>query len=89
MSGGYAIVYDEAGDFARKCNTELVDINPIDDSDIPTLKSLLNEHVQRTDSEKARKILSDFSECVTRFVKIIPGEYRRVLEAMKSVAAAE
>jgi glutamate synthase domain-containing protein 2/glutamate synthase domain-containing protein 1/glutamate synthase domain-containing protein 3 len=89
MSGGYAIVFDENGDFSRRCNTELVDVSPLADNDIPTIRALLDEHIQRTGSVKARRIVSEFSDCVTRFVKVVPGEYRRVLEAMKSVAAAE
>jgi glutamate synthase (ferredoxin) len=89
MSGGYAIVFDETGDFAQRCNTELVDISPIADDDLPLLKSLLQEHIERTGSKKARRIMSEFADSVTRFVKIVPGEYRRVLEAMKSVSAAE
>jgi glutamate synthase domain-containing protein 2/glutamate synthase domain-containing protein 3 len=89
MSGGYAYVLDEDGGFARRCNTELVDVTPIVDEDVGALKALIEEHLARTGSAKARRILDEFGDYVTRFVKVIPGEYRRVLEAMKAVAAAE
>jgi glutamate synthase domain-containing protein 3 len=89
MSGGYAYVLDEQGDFAQKCNTELVDISPVMDNDADLLRSLLEEHVARTGSVKASRLLEHWNDTVARFVRIIPGEYRRVLEAMKSVAAAE
>ncbi|HEY5959826.1 MAG TPA: glutamate synthase-related protein, partial [Polyangiaceae bacterium] len=89
MSGGYAYVLDEQGNFAQKCNTELVDISPLMDNDAELLRSLLEEHVARTGSVKASRLLEHWTDTVARFVRIIPGEYRRVLEAMKSVAAAE
>lgn len=89
MSGGYAYVLDAAGDFAQKCNTELVDISPIVEDDAISLKALLEEHVSRTGSPKAQRLLDDWAGTMTRFVRVLPGEYRRVLEAMKSVAAAE
>jgi glutamate synthase domain-containing protein 3 len=89
MSGGYAFVLDEDGGFARRCNTELVDVGPVADDDIPMLKALLNEHIARTGSAKAQRIMNEFGDYIARFAKVVPGEYRRVLEAMKAVAAAE
>ena len=89
MSGGHAYVFDEAGDFARKCNTELVDVAPIAEDDTPMLQELLEEHALRTGSIKARRLLDAWPEYATRFLHIVPGEYRKVLEAMKNVAAAE
>jgi glutamate synthase (NADPH) large chain len=89
MSGGYAYVLDQHGDFARKCNTELVDLSPVTDEDATFLNSLLEEHVARTGSAKAQRLLENWSDTVSHFVRVVPGEYRRVLEAMKNVAAAE
>ena len=53
------------------------------------LKDLLEEHVSRTGSTKAQRLLENWAETVARFVRVVPGEYRRVLEAMRNVAAAE
>jgi glutamate synthase (NADPH) large chain len=89
MSGGFAYVLDERGDFAQRCNTELVDIAPISDADSFVLRDLLEEHVSRTGSMKAQRLLENWAETVARFFRVVPGEYRRVLEAMRHVAAAE
>ncbi len=89
MSGGYAYVLDEQGDFARHCNRELVDIEPLSEQDADFVAGLLKEHVERTQSARAAALLSDWPATITRFVRVVPGEYRRVLQAMQAVAAAE
>ncbi len=89
MSGGVAYVYDEHQNFIKYCNTELVDVEPLDQTDLDYLEEMLREHHERTSSRKAQALLADFPELARAFVRVVPGEYRRVLEAMKSVAAAE
>ena len=84
MSGGFAYVFDEEGQFARLCNQDMVDLEPVvEEEDLATLRGLVQEHFQRTKSARAQRILQDWDAMVPRFVKIFPRDYRRVLEARK------
>lgn len=89
MSGGYAFVLDEHQEFSRLCNAELVDLEELSEADAQFLLELLEEHVQFTSSKKAAHLISSWSSWLPKFVKVVPREYRRVLESMKTVAAAE
>ncbi|HOW71712.1 MAG TPA: glutamate synthase-related protein [Phycisphaerae bacterium] len=82
MSGGIAYVFDETGDFARcRCNLEMVEIEAVTaEVDIAELRSLIERHVHYTGSTPGRRILDHWEECLPRFVKILPIEYKRVLE---------
>lgn len=81
MSGGIAYVYDAAGDFAGKCNQEMVGLLPIEeDGDIAFLKERLTMHVEKTGSAKAKGMLADFTASIAKFVKVYPHDYRRVME---------
>jgi glutamate synthase (NADPH/NADH) large chain len=82
MSGGVAWVLDEEGAFARRCNREMVAIEPIetvDASEIGKLRALVEEHVARTGSAKGRRLLDDWSNASSRFLRVMPSEYRRAL----------
>jgi glutamate synthase domain-containing protein 2/glutamate synthase domain-containing protein 1/glutamate synthase domain-containing protein 3 len=81
MSGGIAYVFDEDGDFARKrCNLAGVDLEPVVEAkDVETLRGLIERHTALTGSRRARSILDDWSESQTRFVKVYPHEFKRVL----------
>ena len=81
MSGGIAYVHDAAGDFARRCNHELVDLEVFQLEDIELVRSMLERHVEYTGSASAARILSDWSESVGMFVKVMPRDYKRALEA--------
>ncbi|MBF2057666.1 MAG: glutamate synthase large subunit [Cyanobacterium sp. T60_A2020_053] len=84
MSGGVAYVLDEKGDFATRCNTEMVGLETLDDaSEIAELKQLIVKHQQLTGSKKANKILANWHENISKFVKVMPRDYKRVLEALK------
>jgi glutamate synthase (NADPH/NADH) large chain/glutamate synthase (ferredoxin) len=81
MSGGIAYVYDDAGDFAeRRCNRASVSFEEIDDADAIELRSLVAEHEQRTGSTVAARLLADWEGSLSRFVKVMPDDYRRVLD---------
>ena len=80
MSGGIAYVYDEAGDFENKCNMEMINLEALDEEDRTMVYNLVNNHHRHTDSKKAKEIIDGFSERIKRFVKVIPIEYKRVLE---------
>ena len=83
MSGGIAYVYDEKGEFAGHCNTEMVDLLPLSDAeDLAEVRELIDRHVEYTDSSLGREILSDWDVSAQRFVKVFPRDYRRVLEAV-------
>ena len=84
MSGGVAYIYDEAGDFATHCNTETVDLMQVEDAeDIAELEAMIRRHAEFTHSEPAWKVLADWEESVSRFVQVMPKDYKRVLDAVK------
>ena len=80
MSGGIAYCYDETGDFKKKCNMEMVELQKVTEDDSETIKNLLASHMHYTQSPVAKKILDNFKEESGRFVKIMPLEYKRILE---------
>jgi len=81
MSGGVAYVLDIDGKFAQRCNTGMVALEEVVDSaDIANLKEIVEEHYNFTASSRARMILDAWDEWLPRFVKVMPEEYRRVLE---------
>jgi glutamate synthase (ferredoxin) len=82
MSGGMAYVLDEAGDFARVCNREMVGLGPLEDpEEIESVRRLVERHAEYTQSARARALLSDWEGTVRRLVRVVPNDYRRVLEA--------
>jgi glutamate synthase domain-containing protein 3 len=81
MSGGVAYVWDPEGSFADRCNRELVDLVPLDDEHDELVRTLLRSHVRCTHSGRAVTILADWREARSRFVCVMPRDYRRVLEA--------
>lgn len=84
MSGGIAYVLDEAGDFPRKCNLEMVKLFPLEDSDeIEEVHAMIRKHAQYTRSDRSWKILAMWDEMLPKFVKVYPNDYRRVLETQK------
>jgi glutamate synthase (NADPH/NADH) large chain len=84
MSGGIAYVYDILGQFRENCNMEMVDLDPIGDDDMETLKSLLSEHVATTGSAVAKFILSDLDNQIKQFIKVYPRDYKKVMEMKKA-----
>jgi glutamate synthase (ferredoxin) len=82
MSGGVAWVLDEAGDFASRCNQELVSLVGVADAaEAEHLQEIIRRHVGWTQSARARAILAAWSEYEPKFVRVMPNDYRRVLEA--------
>ena len=81
MSGGVAYVLDEHHHLYRRLNKELVECTQLSEkADIDALKALIGEHVEATGSEKGRRILDDFSSYLPLFKKIIPHDYKRIIE---------
>ena len=87
MSGGVAYVYDEVGDFTqRRCNRASVSFEEISDADAAELRALVAEHAQRTGSAVAERLLGDWDASLERFVKVMPDDYRRVLDEQAALA---
>ena len=80
MSGGIAYVYDSDRRFRSRCNAELVDLEELVESDDDEVRALIGEHAQRTGSLVARNVLASWEQRRERFVKVMPRDYRRVLE---------
>ena len=82
MSGGVAYVYDPQGNLANNLNVEMVDIDEFGDDDIEWLHGMLVAHHNATDSVVAQRVLVDWPRQVGDFVKVMPRDYKRVLEAI-------
>jgi glutamate synthase (ferredoxin) len=86
MSGGVAYILDEAGDFATRCNKEMVGLDKLADADeIEEIWKLIQRHQAYTQSERAAKVLADWKNLVPKFVKVLPKDYARVLQSLKKV----
>ena len=84
MSGGIAYVLDKDGNFDYFCNKGMVELSPVGDhDDVVELQRLINNHYLYTRSELAEKILVNWDEYLPKFVKVIPLEYKKVLEEQK------
>jgi glutamate synthase (NADPH/NADH) large chain len=83
MSGGIAYVYDADGSFPAMVNMELVDLEPLDDVDVAFLRSTVDTHARLTESAVAGRLLDDWENTLTRFVKVMPRDYKRVLAVMQ------
>jgi glutamate synthase domain-containing protein 3 len=81
MSGGIAYVYDDQGALPRLYNPDMVSLEkPDKPDDEATIRRLLENHVKFTDSPVAKAILADWDKELQYFVKVMPNDYRRVLE---------
>jgi glutamate synthase domain-containing protein 3 len=87
MSGGVAFVHDPDGVFPARVNREMVLIEHADADDAAWLRDLLVRHQAETGSEVAERLLSDWDVQVGHFVKVMPTDYKRVLEAAAAARA--
>ncbi|MET0384528.1 MAG: glutamate synthase large subunit, partial [Polyangiales bacterium] len=83
MSGGIAYVLNEDGKFDQRCNTGMVDIEPLGSHDITRLKTLVQRHLDYTGSDVARRILGNWERSLPKFVRVMAREYKKVLAAEK------
>ena len=83
MSGGIAYVFDCDGDFSRRVNTEMVDLEPLNQEDREWLLEIITRHRELTDSARAADILADWGAVLDRIQKIMPRDYRRVMSVMQ------
>ncbi|MDW3651151.1 MAG: glutamate synthase large subunit [Bacteroidia bacterium] len=81
MSGGTAFIYDPDNNFEVNCNKELVDLDPLSFEDKELLKSMIDKHYTFTGSRRALKLITDWEEAFRHFVKVMPRDYKAVLNA--------
>jgi glutamate synthase (NADPH) large chain len=82
MSGGVAFVLNDDHAFDRQCNTGMVALEPVeDDEDVALLERLIRRHARYTGSGRARRLLASWSAAFAQFVRVMPTEYKRALEA--------
>jgi glutamate synthase (NADPH) large chain len=85
MSGGIAYVLDADGTFETRVNKGMVELENLDSEDLQRIRSLVHRHYQRTMSAHAWKVLSGWKQWSRRFVKVMPVEYRKALDAKRGV----
>jgi glutamate synthase (NADPH/NADH) large chain len=84
MSGGIAYVFNENGDFDFYCNMGMVELSLVEDySDVNELTELISKHYQYTKSKKAKMILDDLYKYIPMFIKVIPYDFKKVLQEQK------
>ena len=89
MSGGIAYVLDAEGSFRERCNPELVGLEALSGAEALEVRDLIAEHEARTGSSVARRLLAAWDAAVTSFVKVIPHDYKRVLDAKDPASLTE
>ena len=82
MSGGIAYVLDAHATFRNQCNLETVSLDRLNEGDLQDVRALLQKHVQYTRSAQAQQILEDWEARVLEFVKVMPKDYQRMLDAI-------
>ncbi|GIQ69231.1 glutamate synthase large subunit [Xylanibacillus composti] len=86
MSGGIAYVLDTMGELRGRVNKEMVQLEQLDnDFEMNEVKSMIQRHVKYTGSEHAQRILYRWEEFAPQFVKVIPTDYKRMMEAIERV----
>jgi glutamate synthase domain-containing protein 3 len=81
MSGGVAYILDEHDRFRSLCNMEMVGLEDVvEDEDVDALRRMIEDHLKYTGSINAKRVLDNWDEMLPKFVKIMPHDYKRVLE---------
>ena len=83
MSGGIAFVYDPEKTFQSRCNMEMILLEPLKIDDQDTLKNLIDSHATHTGSTVALNMLTAWPSTVNDFVKVMPKDYKRVLQSIE------
>jgi glutamate synthase (NADPH) large chain len=89
MSGGVAYVWDPDAVFPGRCNMEMVELEELQDpAEIDQVRRLVQKHADLTDSTVARRLLAHWDRAVGEFVRVMPTDYKRVLEAREAAVSA-
>jgi glutamate synthase (ferredoxin) len=84
MSGGVAYILDEKGDFATRCNPQMVGLEKFEDAEeSESVRQMIQRHADYTQSQRAAKMLALWDKYSGLFVKVMPKDYKRVLNALK------
>ena len=85
MSGGIAYVFDPENKFTQGlCNEETIEFEEIEAEEGKELKTLIERHVDYTNSNKASELLKDWERNLSKFVKVMPIEYKRALKRLET-----
>ena len=87
MSGGIAYVWDPDDVFHRNLNNEMVDLDPLSEEDVDWLRLQVRQHVTETNSAVGQRILDRWHSNVRHFKKVMPKDFKRVLEAQARAEA--
>jgi glutamate synthase (NADPH/NADH) large chain len=88
MSGGTAYVIDWDGDFNRKCNHEMVELELLEDiAEIAEVRAMIERHASLTKSKLAERVLEKWDDTRQRFIKVMPRDYKNMLQAIHKVEA--
>jgi len=85
MSGGIAYVYDVNNQFQSLCNTEMVELDPLEQDDVQWLNQMIAKHFEYTGSRVAKFVLDDFENQLKNFIKVFPVDYKKVLQNKKAL----
>jgi glutamate synthase (ferredoxin) len=83
MSGGIAYILDEKGDFATRCNQQMVGLEKMEPGEIEDVRQMIKRHGDYTQSQRAFKVLALWEEMAPKFVKVMPKDYKRVIAALR------
>ena len=89
MSGGIAYVWDADGSFPSRVNMEMVELEPLDGQDLDYVKGMITKHVEFTGSTRGRQILDRWEAEQSRFVKVMPTDYKRALAELRKLVEQE
>ncbi len=89
MSGGIAYVLDEAGTFPTRCNMDMILLETLEkEQEINEVKSMIEQHVQFTNSKVGQRVLDNWSNLISKLVKVIPKDFKKMHEAIERACQA-
>jgi glutamate synthase domain-containing protein 3 len=88
MSGGFAYVFDQNDTFRARCNMGMVEVEELSTEDAVFVAELLEEHIRHTGSRKAKVLIAAWETTLSHFLKVVPLEYRRVMEEARALPEA-
>jgi glutamate synthase (ferredoxin) len=89
MSGGVAYVLDETGDFATRCNMQMVGLEKLEEAtEVEEVRQMIVRHAEYTRSARAAQVLASWDKLRPKFVKVMPKDYKRMLDEIKKAHAS-